>query len=348
MSSSPGRPRSHLATVAAIAWLATIIVASFAQGQAPAAKAVGVGKVNAGRLRWMHYHMVAGRITVTSAYQGTNMTFGPAQVDGHIERLQIHINPDQIDFRFELSSADEELTIALAQGNQLAIVHQRAEPKYELRFEQISDGPMELSLDAGEAKQSLGADSFWHLYLAEPEVVRRHLVPLLELLHPAWQLTSMGAAIEDALLGRARNSRQLAAQRWARLVDQLASTKFADREQAQRELQSAGPVVVPYLQSLNRNYLDAEQASRIRGLVESLSVGYEDTPDRIATWLSGDPQVWLSMLSRPELFKRRVAAEQLALLVGAPIAFNPEADETLRKAQIEELKTRQRKSKGEK
>ena len=50
-------------------------------------------------------------------------------------------------------------------------------------------------------------------------------------------------------------------------------------------------------------------------------MGYEDTPDRIATWLSGDPQVWLSMLSRPELFKRRVAAEQLALLVGAPIAF---------------------------
>ncbi len=317
-----------------LAWTAAV------HGQGAGVAPINPSKTNAARLRWMQYNMVAGRIVVSSAYQGTNMTFGPAQVDRRSERLQIHINADQINFRYELSNADEQFTMSLVDGDQLSIRRTRSEPKYALHFEQNAEAPMSLVLETGDTKHTLQGDSFWHVYLAEPELVRRHLIPLLEVLHPSWQLSSMGAAVEDSLIQRAQNPRQFIGQRWARLVDDLASPQFATRQNAQRKLYDAGPVIVPYLQNLDRNHLDAEQTSRIRALVESLSVDNEDTTDRIATWLAGDVQVWLSLLSRGELFKRRAAQQQLDQLLGSPIEFDPAAEETLRKAQIERLPAR--------
>lgn len=311
-----------------------------AHGQKTGLAPISPSKTYASRLRWMQYNMVGGRVVVSSAYQGTNMTFGPSQVERRSEFLQIHINTDQINFRYELTDADEQLTIALAEGNQLSIRRNCSDPKYALRFEQSLDAPLLLTLETANTRYTLRGDSFWHLYLAEPQLVRRHLVPLMDVLHPSWQLSSMGAAVEDALVQRAQNPRQFAGKRWARLVDDLASPRFSERQSAQQELYSAGPVIVPYLQNLDRTRLDAEQASRIRTLVESLCVDYEDTTDRIATWLAGDEQVWLSLLSRGEVFKRRAAKEQLSLLLGTPIEFDPAAEESQRNAEIQRLRVR--------
>ena len=69
-------------TLAAIMTTALTVIAGSALGQATVPIG-GPSKVNADRLRWMQYKMVAGRIAVSSSYPGTNMTFGPAHVDGH-------------------------------------------------------------------------------------------------------------------------------------------------------------------------------------------------------------------------------------------------------------------------
>jgi hypothetical protein len=303
----------------------------------------GPSKVNADRLRWMQYKMVAGRIAVSSSYPGTNMTFGPAHVDGRRrERLEIHINQAQIDLQYELVSPDEQLSIALVDGKRLSIHRQRSEPNYTLEFEQNPDRPLLFTLTENDERRSLRADSFWHLYLEEPELVRRRLVPVLEILHPSWQLASLGTALEESLFERAQNPQPLDTHRWHRLVDDLASPKFSDRTTAERELRAAGQVILPFLQNLDRTRLDAEQASRIRALVDSLAASYEDSIDRISTWLAGDEQIWLSLMSRAELPRRRLAAKQLSLLVGAPVEFDPAAGEDQRRAQIERLRARLR------
>jgi hypothetical protein len=301
----------------------------------------GPSKINADRLRWMQYKMVAGRIAVSSSYPGTNMTFGPAHVDGRRrERLEIHINQTQIDLQYELASPDEQLSIALVDGKRLSIRRERSQPKFTLVFEQNPDQPLLFSLNEGERRLALRADSFWHMYLREPELVRKRLVPVLEILHPSWQLASLGAALEESLFEHAQNPQPLDADRWNRLVGDLASPKFSDRTTAERELRAAGQVILPFLQNVNRDRLDAEQASRIRAIVDSLAVSYEDSIDRIASWLAGDEQIWLSLMSRPEVARRRLAAKQLSMLVGAPVDFDPSADEARREAQIERLRQR--------
>ena len=70
-----------------------VLAASNAMAQNPPPAPWGPSKTNAARLRWLQYTMAAGRITVSSAYHGTNMTLGPLEIERRRERLQIQINP---------------------------------------------------------------------------------------------------------------------------------------------------------------------------------------------------------------------------------------------------------------
>ena len=180
-----------------------VFAASNAMAQNPPPAPWGPSKTNAARLRWLQYTMAAGRITVSSAYHGTNMTLGPLEIERRRERLQIQINPAAINLRYDLATADEQLRIELIESNQLRIRRTRSSPQYELAFEQAPDKPLVLVVDTPQGKHRLSGPGFWHLYLAEPELVRRHLIPLLEILHPSWQLASVGEAIEGTLIARA-------------------------------------------------------------------------------------------------------------------------------------------------
>jgi hypothetical protein len=170
--------------------------------------------------------------------------------------------------------------------------------------------------------------------------VREQLIPLLERLHPSWQLADRAAEIEQALFQVERqHARQPGDRRhWSELVGQLASERFADREAAERELRAAGQTVVPFLQSLPPGQLDAEQTRRIRAIAASLSVDYEDRVDRVVAWLAGDETVWLSLLDRPDPDQRRKAAEQLTVLLGQEIEFDPAATAEVRVVQLERLR----------
>jgi len=60
----------------------------------------------------------------------------------------------------------------------------------------------------------------------------------------------------------------------------------------------------------------------------------------VASWLAGDPSVWLILLGRSEAATRRQAARQLSAMLGGPIPVDPEADPSTQKTQMEQLRSR--------
>lgn len=296
-------------------------------------------KENSARLRWLDYKMMAGRVVATSNYPaGMNISFGPTVSSGRREHLQILILKDRASLKYELDGDGQQLSIALAEDGTFSVDRVRAEPPWELHFLQPPGRPLSLTVQDEGVEDHYEADSFWHLYLAEPVLLRRHLIPVLEILRPTWQLATTGWAIEEALLVQAQQPRQLNTQRWKRLVAQLGDPKFARRQTAQRELLNIGPVILPFLEGLDDGRLDAEQLSRIDTLIAKLSVGYEDTTDRMTTWLVADTNAWLALLSRDQEAKRRVAAHQLEVLLDRPLEFEPAATPEVRNAQIKKLR----------
>lgn len=294
--------------------------------------------LSADRLRVAEYRLASGRIAATA-----NASLGTTRVERRRERLLIQAAAAQVTFSFESNDAGQQLAIALSAGNQLSIRRERAEPKYSLEFEQDSDeGDEGLSLvvRTADAKYDLHGKSLWHLYLEQPELMRQHLFPLLELLRPSWQLAPQAAAVEDTLVRRAPGTRPWDAPQWTAWVAELGDAKFTVRQEAERLLLSAGPVVAPFLQGLSRKNLDAEQYSRVRNVLDALLDSYEDTVDQTSTWLASDLQVWLSLAARPDPLKRRIAAEQLANLLGEKIDFDAAADDEVRSAQLQRLRER--------
>jgi hypothetical protein len=330
-------PMRWHATICALCALLCAVTARAQQPPAPFAPS----KVNAERLRWLEYRMVAGRVTATSAYpEGMNVSFGPSLIRGRLrEYLQLWILKDRASVRYDLAGDGQRLSIVLDQNGDFSLHRARGEGGFEIRFLQPDGGRLSLAVIEQNAERSVQGDSFWHLYLAEPELVRRHLIPDLELLRASWQLAATGWAIEEALVERATHPRPLDTKLWARLVDELASPQFAKRQSAQRQLFQIGQVILPYLERLDRSRLDAEQASRVDMLVDALAVNYEDNADRIATWLAADERIWLSLLSRREAAKRRVAARQLEVLAGHPIEFDPDGAAETRQRQLDALKS---------
>ncbi len=326
----------------------TALVAALAMGRLPAQgeeqgfAPPGISPAIAARIHWMQFNMVSGRVVASSNLSVPKMLVqSPGRRTQRRETLGIEINGGLCNLEYLLASPTEMLRINMFEGDTLSIHRTQSDQGYSLTFEQRPDRPLALELEQGGATRRWQAQGLWRLYLQEPEIVRDHLMPLLEQLHPSWQLAATAAQIEETLARTqfAHTPKHPNRQRWAQWVVELGSPKFSERETAERELRGAGQAVVPYLQSLDHEQLDAEQAARIRSVIDSLSVDYEDRVDRVTAWLAGDEMVWLALLNRDDPDRRRVAAEQLARILGAPVDFDPDGSEESRQQQIDRLRS---------
>ena len=163
----------------------------------------------------MQYKMVTGRVVATSPYpEGMNISFGPSVLGGRLrEQLQILILKDQVSVRYELAGDGQELAIELSEKGDFSIRRTGPEPDFAMHYVQRAGEPVVLTVAEVDRRRVVTGDSFWNVYIAAPTLVRDELVPYLQLLRPAWQLATTGAAIEEALFraaeapGGARSSR---------------------------------------------------------------------------------------------------------------------------------------------
>ena len=266
--------------------------------------------------------------------------------NGQTERLSVSGNNGRPTIDYELTTTQgESFHFEVKRGD--CITSRRTPPAESAvavvtaQYVQPSSGPVTLTVGSGSAAQVFQAASLWHLWIEQPAACRQHLAPMLDYLRGDWGLPAKEVEVEQELLRTADAAYRLERQRWATLLGQLADDRFAVREAADRQLRAAGLAVIPYLQGCEPMRLDSEQRFRIRRIVSALSRDNEDdSAVQTASWLSTDAQVWLSLLSRSALFTRQVAAGQLAVLLGGPIAFDPAAAEGVRKEQIEKLRQR--------
>jgi hypothetical protein len=194
----------------------------------------------------------------------------------------------------------------------------------------------------GDATREIEAASLWHLLLAEPELCRKEIVPLIAMLDADLALVKRAEAVEAALYDLPVRRRDDGDRRqWSRWVEQLGADKFAERRGAELNLRAAGRPAALYLAALDLDQLDPEQRLRVRRVLAARrSPAKNETPRRVAERLAADPRVWLALMTRPDPDQRRHAAEHLAQLLPTPIQFDPEADAAARAKQIEALRAK--------
>jgi hypothetical protein len=291
---------------------------------------------------WAQFRIVAGRITAESPYVGQTMSASNT-VGDRTESARLSYADGHLEVVYELSTPAHQ-SLVTVRGDGTANLQRRprgeaAEPFVE--FSQDSGPRLTLVVGEGPDRRQIEGPTLWHVLLADPDLGRQRLIPLLALVQPDWDLDQALQLVEQGLLRAAASRRAPNRELWASLVAELGSDKYARRQAADRRLRAAGSGVVPFFRSLDPASHDAEQQLRIQRIVAALSGGDEsDTPERVTEWLAWEPHVWYMLLARDEEDVRRAAAEQLAMLLDQPIDFEPAADAATRQGQMDRLRAR--------
>jgi hypothetical protein len=293
-------------------------------------------------LGWVKFRVTAGRIQAVNTQFRESKTYTTGNpLVGDVETFTLNVAATTT-LRYELKTTREQLVIDFDSPDSLTIERHAGEGAsiVPLSFAQPAKGNLRLVVGEGETRKVFEAPSFWHLLQLAPQAAREHLLPILDSLRPGWQLAAAADGLEDALVQAAESGLAPDRTQWAKLVEQLGSSRFNERRIAERRLREAGPAVVAYLQSLPLGSLDVERRVRIKRLLESLATTADDTPQRIAMWLIDDAQIWLAVLRSEDAHHRSVAHQQLEKLVGAKLEFTPDAPPELRAQQIEALQAK--------
>ena len=290
--------------------------------------------------KYLQLHVTNGRIELRHHELGQSRTLTSGQPDGdYRQHLQLQVRPPCAVVQYEAVSPRGTLNLQLCEERRLLIEWLPAGPSdpVALRYQQPPRGDVTLAV-GGQTARDVVAPSLWHLLLAEPAICRDHLLPVLAELSADWRLAEETAAIQAELFAAAAEADVVSQERsWQKLVDDLASDSFRQRQAADASLRNGGQSVAAFLRRLKAPSLSAEQRLRVERISQSFEDGSSDTPQRVAAWLLGDRALWLSLLAHPEVEVRLTAVEQLRRLTGRPIDFDPNADEKTRELELAEV-----------
>jgi hypothetical protein len=261
--------------------------------------------------------MSDGEIRENLAFNGNGTTGSVSYSYQHVKTGPDNRKDVDLDYCLEFSSDGRFVLRCRDKGDPQAYFELTQEPGRSVR----------LSLPPADKPRVLEAPTVWHLLIVHGDECRKGLLPRLAALRPDWRIDSTLTSAEEELVKLAAGAGKPDRQQWAAWVTQLGDPLCTRRERAERNLREAGPAVLAFLNRLNTAPLDAEQQLRVRRVMQALSAQQgEDTPENIAALLIGDPQVWLTLLSRNDLAVRQAAVKQLELALNAPVKIDPKAD----------------------
>lgn len=290
------------------------------------------------RSGWMRLAVDQGRLRLVIANVGQIKP--PAVSQAWEENLNLTARDGRGVLEYDLKLPDCSIQIRGEADGPFSLTRKPAErsPVLPLEFSQRPGEPLRLAVGPPAEQRVATARTFWHLLLGHPAETES-LMPILRWLAGDGVLAPSALELEESLVRLAIQRLWSRRPQWEEWVRQLADERFAVRESADRNLRSAGAAVIPFLQEIDFAQLDAEQQYRLRRI--RLALQQETNPSSaqyVATSLLGDRDVWLILLGREQESVRRAASEQLGLILGKPIAFDPAADPATRQKQWDALR----------
>jgi hypothetical protein len=281
--------------------------------------------------------ILGNRLTVLCSVSAHSRNFSTPSQDGEpLETLSIQADDGHLRMRYE-SLVDGRLVLEVTDRRQVRLQSEFAGKR--VIYEQAAEGPVRLEVRQPERLETRTASGLWQMLLLE-KLAQTELMPLLEQLRPGWRLAEQVRAVERTLVTAGPSSALADREKWRHWLDQLASPDFRVRVLAERKLRDAGVVALSWLERQDTSALDPEQRDHVLTLREDLLPTRADSPELVAAWLVDDKRVWLALLNREDVETRRVAQQQLEALCGRKIAFDPQADVSIRRQQMAKLESR--------
>lgn len=292
--------------------------------------------------------LALGRIVAVNLRLGANRNFtAELRDDSRTESLVVTSITTIPNVHYELRQCGQFVKCDVI--GETATIHWRtSEPvaRDVLSLFQPASGPLRVRFcrhsSSGESStfDELEAASIWHLLLALGPAQNQPLIELLSMVRPSWRIQECLAELESGLWTVAECGDVPEMAHLQELIQNLGSSEFRTRQAADRQLRSLGLLVEPVLATWLERDFDREQRRRIATIRDALTKPVADSPERLVSWMSIDPEVWSGFLGNPVAARRKLAAEHLLRLCDFKWEFDPHGDESTRAAQQARLRQR--------
>ncbi len=277
------------------------------------------------RADWVAFHVAWGRIEAVMPREGSVGHESGDRVGK--ETIGIVADPVGGTLEYFVSGAQGELRLWVGRNGDIDLFWTPADRASdpEVRFVQsvARDEPLILSVDAGAAPRDYSAPTLWHLWIAHPDVARRHLAPLLAVVMPRRHVEGRIAAIEAALLQDAARRNVPRHADWLACLQGLADDRAIRREAADAALRAEGAAVLWFMEHVQPE-LEVEQQFRLHRIRRELAGSRpDDTPASTARWLAGDPRIWSVLAERPDPHVQSLAQDALKQLTADEAPAQP-------------------------
>ena len=186
-----------------------------------------------------------------------------------------------------------------AKGNgRTRIQFDESSSNYSVVWDQPSHGIISVVIREGDTSTSIKALSLWHIWFERPQICKEHLFPMLSKIEPNWNLELIARETDTRLKEALAISPIVSEKRVRDLLQDFNSNDSTIRDRAHRELRYLGLAALTPMMVTNLEPLGPEQSRRIERLIQTMRPNTDDTPNRLASWLSCDSMVCRSIATR--------------------------------------------------
>jgi len=224
---------------------------------------------------------------------------------------------------------DHHLTLSVQKADSVRIESWFPETSERSVLEQPELGMISWTQSRGDLKEQYHGATLLHVRHADPINFDLHYGLLIQRLRRGQSLQSLSDATQMAMLAQVANDWLPDVVSIRACVDDLRSQRRSRRIAAERQLLSWGTPIIPAIQSLSADDLDAEQANRLRHILRRLQPRVDDTPSTLAKLLVNDHAYWKRIagdLTRDQL---TLANHHLERFGAEPIAAPADPDQRI-------------------
>jgi hypothetical protein len=193
---------------------------------------------------------------------------------------------------YVLQTTEQQLTLNVQHAGNVRLESRLLKSEQRAIVEQPAFGIIRWSLSDKDHTVNRDGATLLHLREHDPDVFDLHFGPLIACLLRGKSLTMLMDETSLAMVEQARRGGTPSVAEIKDMVESLSAPTVVQRSYAHRKLLKWGTPVIPVLQTLSDQDLNAEQRARIRDIRNRLRTFVDDTPASLAKLLVNDRSYW--------------------------------------------------------
>jgi hypothetical protein len=226
---------------------------------------------------------------------------------------------------YVFQSPHHQLTLSVQHAKHVRIESILPKTGERAVLDQPCSGPITFQINQGELNRTYSGTTLLHVRLDDPAGFDLHCGGLIQQLLRGRSLKQVNDEVAVAVFTQITKLQPPAAEQVRECVQKLRSPKLATRRKAERQLLSWGAPILPIIDAINPDDLDAEQRDRLRHIRNNFRSLDDDTARSLAMLLINDRAHWSRLARQMDTAQLQLANHHLNRvgLKAIPISTDP-------------------------